>query len=142
MTAPDRASSRPALIAFDWSTVATVAALPAVRRAVTQWVDPLGLDEDEVGALQVVVSELVANAVEASRPDDLVSVRLIDRIDVVVVEVANPSGRSKPVPIPPMADPLASRGRGLAIVRSLSTGLVLAEVDGCTVARCEVPMSP
>jgi anti-sigma regulatory factor (Ser/Thr protein kinase) len=127
---------------FDRSVTATAKVLPEIRQSVAHWVEPLELDEDDLGAVQVVVSELVANAVEASVDGEKVSVRLTAAPDAVSVEVANRSGRTRPVPIPPMAEPLAPRGRGLAIVRSLSHDLALVEVNGHTVASCRVPIQP
>lgn len=112
--------------------------LPAVRRAVTSWVEPLGLDEQDVGAMLVVVSELLANSVEACDPADQLSVRMAIAGPSVTIEVSNPSHRSTPVRIPPMADPLSPRGRGLNIVRSLVEDISLAEIDGCTVARARL----
>lgn len=126
------------LVALGLVVEARVEVLPRVRRAVTGWLEPLGLTDTDVGSVQVVVSELVANAVEATRPDDEISVGLAEQDRLVSVEVVNPSHRDSPVPIPAMADPFAARGRGLAIVDALAEEMTLAEVEGHTVARCVV----
>jgi anti-sigma regulatory factor (Ser/Thr protein kinase) len=109
--------------------------LPAVRRAVATWIEPVGIDGDSASAVLVVVSELAANSVEACEPSDQISVRLAASGDRLSVEVSNPSRRTTPVLIPAMADPLAPRGRGLAIVSSLAEEVTLAEIGGQTVAR-------
>jgi anti-sigma regulatory factor (Ser/Thr protein kinase) len=126
---------------FDESVAASVESLPAVRSSVARWLAPIELSDADLGAVQVVVSELLANAVEATPADQKVSVRLTDQAGSVEVEVVNPSARTAAVPIPPMADPLAPRGRGLAIVRSLSEQLSLSENNGHTVASCRVPIT-
>lgn len=115
--------------------------LTELRATVLAWLEPLHLDENEMGAIPVVLSELVANAVEASRAGEPVHVEVEVGDDAVVVEVRNRSRRHEPVPLPAMADPLAPRGRGLAIVASLADELWLGEVDGCTVARATLPRS-
>jgi len=110
-------------------------ALPELRRSVAAWLRPQDVGEGELGTVQVVVSELVANAIEACTPDQPIEVVVDLSAQAISVVVRNPSRRTEPVPIPTMADPLAPRGRGLAIVGSLAQHLDLAEVDGQTVAR-------
>jgi anti-sigma regulatory factor (Ser/Thr protein kinase) len=117
---------------------ARIETISRVRRAVASWLGGLTLDDDDAGTVQVVVSELVANAVEASHEGEEIHVHLARRDGAVTVEVVNPSQRTAPVPIPAMADPMATRGRGLAIVGSLADQLSLVEEDGHTVARCRV----
>jgi anti-sigma regulatory factor (Ser/Thr protein kinase) len=117
---------------------ARIETISRVRRAVASWLGHQPLHDDDAGTVQVVVSELVANAVEASHEGEEIGVRLARRDGAVSVEVLNPSQRSAPVPIPAMADPMATRGRGLAIVGSLAEQLSLVEEDGNTVARCRV----
>jgi anti-sigma regulatory factor (Ser/Thr protein kinase) len=115
--------------------------LSSVRRSVASWIELLGVGPDEAGAVLVVVSELMANSVEACEPDDEISVCLSAEGETVAVEVSNPSRRTSPVRIPSMADPLASRGRGLAIVEALTDDISLCEVDGATVARAELRLA-
>jgi Histidine kinase-like ATPase domain len=106
-------------------------ALADLRASVASWLDPDRLSESELGA----------NAIEASRAGEQVHVEVGLDARAVVVEVRNRSRRQTPVPLPVMADPLAPRGRGLAIVASLADELSLREVDGCTVARATLPRS-
>ncbi len=112
--------------------------LSLVRRSVSKWIEPLGVGAEEAGAVLVVVSELLANSVEACRPTDEISILLSAEGPTMGVEVSNPSRRSSPVRIPTMAEPLAARGRGLAIVEALTEEVSLSEVDGATVARAEL----
>ncbi len=120
---------------LDLTVTAEVGSLPGLRRSVTAWLAPLDLIEPDLGSVHVVLSELVANAIEASHPGEQVDVHLALDGGLLTVEVRNPSRRTEPVAIPAMADPLSPRGRGLAIVGSLTERLALAEVDGHTVAR-------
>jgi anti-sigma regulatory factor (Ser/Thr protein kinase) len=114
--------------------------LPDVRREVAAWLVALGAGPADVDLIQLVVSELAANAVEASEPGEEVSVGMAQHDAAVSIEVLNPSRRTSSVAIPAMADPMAARGRGLAIVSALADEVSLAEVDGHTVARCSVPL--
>jgi anti-sigma regulatory factor (Ser/Thr protein kinase) len=120
---------------LDLTLAADVESLPALRRSVAGWLKPRGLGESDLSSVQVVLSELVANAIEASQAGDEVGVRLACAGPTLTVEVRNRSRRQEPVPIPTMADPLAPRGRGLAIVGSLTDQLSLRELDGHTVAQ-------
>jgi anti-sigma regulatory factor (Ser/Thr protein kinase) len=119
---------------LDLHVAADKALIPGLRRSASAWLQPHHLGESDLGAVLVVISELAANAIEASQPDEQVDIHLDCADHRVLVEVRNRSRRTEPVPIPAMADPLAPRGRGLAIVSSLTERLTLDEVDGDTVA--------
>jgi anti-sigma regulatory factor (Ser/Thr protein kinase) len=127
---------------FDVAVVAEVESLPELRRSLARWLAPQGLSEGDLGSVQVVMSELVANAIEASDPRDPVEVRVRMLRNSISVEVRNRSHRDHPVPIPSMADPLAPRGRGLAIVGTLTKDLSLREIDGYTVAIGTLRLAP
>ncbi len=126
---------------LDLTVAAEVGSLPGLRRTVTAWLAPRPVDEPDLASVQVVVSELVANAVEASRPGDEVDVHLVVHDGRLTVVVRNPSRRNQPVPIPAMADPLSPRGRGLAIVGSLAEHLDMQEFDGHTVATATLRLN-
>jgi anti-sigma regulatory factor (Ser/Thr protein kinase) len=126
---------------LDLTVAAEVESLPGLRRSVTDWLAVHDLVDPDLGSVHVVLSELVANAIEASRPGEQVDVHLGFDHDVLTVEVRNPSTRHEPVAIPPMADPLSPRGRGLAIVGSLTEHLDLAEVDRHTVATATLRLN-
>ena len=78
-------------------------------------VDPTVVDEAEI-----VVSELVGNAVRHARPlpDGKIRVSWTVRAGVVEVEVTDGGGPTIPRPAP--RSPLAVSGRGLRIVRGLA----------------------
>ncbi len=122
------------VVTLDLSVDATPGSLPGLRHSVTTWLAPRHLPDTLLNSIQVVLSELVANAVEASGPAEQVDVHLAVQHGAMSVEVRNPSRRTRPVTIPTMADPLSPRGRGLAIVGSLTDELSLEERDGHTVA--------
>ena len=126
---------------LDLTVAAEVGSLPGLRRSVSAWLAPRPVTDPDLSSVQVVLSELVANAVEASRPGEKVDVHLTLHDRRLTVEVRNPSRRREPVPIPAMADPLSPRGRGLAIVGSLAEHLALAEVDGRTVATATLRLN-
>ncbi len=133
--------SRPGPVDLTLTVPAEVGSLPALRAAAAEWVGPLQVGETDLGSIQVVLSELAANAIEASRPGDTVEIELSCEAGSVVVVVRNPSRLAAPVPIPAMAEPLAPRGRGLAIVGSLAERLSLREVGGQTVARADLRLT-
>lgn len=93
--------------------------------------------------LALVVSELVGNAVAqldrhspAGLRADPVRVRLTRAGSLLHVEVGNP-GRDF-TPPPGLPDPHAERGRGLAVVRSLTTRLGVDRIGGTTRVWCEL----
>ncbi len=126
---------------LDLTVPAEKGSLPGLRSSVSAWSDLHDLVDPELGSVHVVLSELAANAIEASHPGEPVDIHLAVDRDLLTVEVRNPSTRHEPVVIPPMADPLAPRGRGLAIVVSLTEHLDLAEVDGHTVATATLRLN-
>lgn len=94
--------------------------VPRVRRAVVQDLEARDLLCSTIDESELVVSELVANAVRHARPlgDGTVRVRWKVRGEVVEIEVTDGGSETTPRPSPPML--WASSGRGLRIVRSLA----------------------
>lgn len=81
-----------------------------------------------------VVAELVANAVRHARPlpDGCVRIRWKVKAGAVEVEVRDGGGETEPRPV--RTSPMAARGRGLLIVRSMAHEWgVLDETNGRTV---------
>ncbi|MET8159405.1 ATP-binding protein [Sphaerisporangium sp. NPDC005289] len=79
----------------------------------------------EVDDIELLVGELVANAIKHSesgrRPDGMVYLRVYDDGDTIRVEVTD-QGSPGPLPhIPAQVDPLSENGRGLWLVRELSS---------------------
>jgi len=113
--------------------VTGAADLRRVRRALAGWADPLGLEDDDLMAVELVVGEAVANAVEhahGSEPETepvRVDVRL-DRSGTCVMTVRD-RGRWRPAPANP-----DRRGRGLQLIRALTDHLEIdRNGDGSTV---------
>ena len=108
------------------------ATLRSARRDVLAWLAARGADEDAKQRAALIVSELATNALEASPGRTYrVQVELVDD-DLAMISVRNPAGRG----LPPdrerwkPADPSALRGRGLAIVDSLSEGVTIDSDSG------------
>ncbi len=76
--------------------------------------------QDIVGEAEIVVSELVANAILHARPlaDGMIWVHWKVKAGVVEIEVSDGGGPSTPKPAPRSV--WAPTGRGLRIVRSLA----------------------
>ncbi len=98
------------------------ATLRSARRDVLAWLAARGADEAAKQRAALIVSELATNALEASPGRTYrIQVALVDE-DMAMISVRNPAGNG----LPPdrdrwkLADPSALRGRGLAIVDSLS----------------------
>lgn len=112
-----RAGDASRTIRLPWSTSSVAAARKAViedlqgRGEVT----PVVVDEAEI-----VVSELVSNAVRHARPLTDGSLRVHWKVKAGVVEVEVTDGGSDSVPRPAPRTVWAPSGRGLRIVRSLA----------------------
>jgi anti-sigma regulatory factor (Ser/Thr protein kinase) len=128
--------NKPFVVRFD----AHVQAVPETRRAFVAWMRAAQLDGDTIEDLEVVFSEVAANAVMASPdPSDEVRVRSLFDDSVLVLEVSNrtDAGRQLPLTVPDLDDPLRPSGRGLVIARSFVDSLDI-EADGPErlVVRC------
>lgn len=87
------------------------------RLALVSSLRDLEVDPVVVGEAEIVVSELVGNAVRHARPlsDGMIKVNWTVRAGVVEVEVSDGGGPTIPRPAPRSV--LAAAGRGLRIVR-------------------------
>lgn len=119
---PDRLD-RPRTIRVPW----TAPAVPKIRRVVVQDLEQRGLSDEIIGETEMVVSELVGNAIRHARPlpDGTIRVHWKVKADVVEVEVSDGGGPSTPRPAPKSV--WSSSGRGLRIVRSLAHEWGVAE---------------
>lgn len=114
LEAPDGPAPR-----FELRLDPTDAAIGPARGRLSTWLHGLGLGGDVVDDLLVVFSELAANAVAATVPEDQVDVRVEVAGGDVVVEVRN--GREHQALMPALwdlDDPLRGGGRGLVLVRA------------------------
>jgi len=96
------------------------ASVAQVRRALVDDLQSRDIDIAVVDEAEIVVSELVSNAVRHARPlgDGTLRVHWKVKAGVVEVEVTDGGGDSKPRPAPRAV--WAPSGRGLRIVRSLA----------------------
>ena len=109
--------------------------LAGIRRTVRAWAFAAALDEDTTDDLQLAINEAVANAVEhayGSGPAGVVHYSVTRAGDGAVDVVVRDEGRWRPPP----ADS-GSRGRGLALIRRLTTDVEVEHptADGGTAVR-------
>ena len=90
------------------------------RRALVSSLRDLDVDATVVDEAEIVLSELVANAVRHAKPlpDGMIKVNWTVRAGVVEVEVTDGGGPTIPRPAPRSL--LAVHGRGLRIVRGFA----------------------
>ncbi|WP_250562399.1 ATP-binding protein [Sphaerisporangium fuscum] len=79
----------------------------------------------EADDVELLVGEVFANAVKysesGSRPGGMVSVRVYDDGETIRIEVVDEGSTTSVPMIPAQADPLSESGRGLWLVRELSS---------------------
>lgn len=110
------AGERPRTVRVPW----TASAASEIRRVLVADLDSRDISSQTVGEAEIVVSELIANALRHARPlaDGMIRVHWKVKAGVVEVEVSDGGGVSTPRPAPQSL--WASTGRGLRIVRSLA----------------------
>lgn len=110
------------------------AAAARIRRVLVEDLADRGVEAEVVSEAEIVVSELVANAVRHARPlaDGAIRVHWKVKNNVVEVEVSDGGGETVPRPSPRTT--WGPNGRGLRIVRSLAHEWgVIEEANGHTV---------
>lgn len=108
------------------------------RRIVSAALKDDHANAEEVADVELVTSELVTNAVEASNADDAVTFSMDLSDDDVCLSVANQGDDFEPkVKMPDGEDP---RGRGLAIVGAIGD-LTVKHDDGVTTVSVDIPLS-
>lgn len=114
--APMAPTSDRKTIRLPWAAVAA----PRVRAAIVEDLLAREVPTEVIDESEIVVSELVANAVRHAKPlgDGCIRVHWKVKNNVVEVEVSDGGGPSVPKPLP--ANTWAPSGRGLRIVRSLA----------------------
>lgn len=119
---------------------AHVHAVPEHRRSFVGWMRSADVDDDVIEDLEVVFSEVAANAVVASPSTrDEVRVRALIDESVLVLEVSNRTDGNGRLPLdaPDLDDPLRPNGRGLLIARAFVDSVeVEADGPGRIVVRC------
>jgi len=120
---------------------ADVGVLPEARHQVMDWGASAALHPDLFPDVEVVTSELVANAIHASPPGERIHVGVSAGCPGICLEVANLVGATAVTPWD-LRDPLRGGGRGLLIVRALVERLDVEVRDAWTVVRCSFGRAP
>ncbi len=93
------------------------AAVPEARMSTVRTLTAWSVDTNTVDMAELVACELASNAVKASRPDDVVALRLTVCDAVLTVEIWD---ASTVPPVLTMARPEQENGRGLVLVDAVS----------------------
>ncbi|MFC3689756.1 ATP-binding protein [Aquipuribacter hungaricus] len=107
-----------------WDLPHVASAVPAAREELVDLLTSLGVDDGTVGDAELAASELLGNAVMHGRPGPRGTISLRVRVRDEVVEVAVTDGGPADGQVvdvrPRRTSVVATRGRGLRIVRSLA----------------------
>jgi anti-sigma regulatory factor (Ser/Thr protein kinase) len=116
LSAPARAADASRTVRVPWHAVSVA----QVRRTLVEDLEGRDVPGEVVDEAEIVVSELVSNAIRHARPlaDGNLRVHWKVKAGVVEVEVSDGGGESTPRPAPRTV--WAASGRGLRIVRSLA----------------------
>ncbi len=132
---------------FEAHVEPTYAAAADLRHRARQWLEEQPLERAVIDDAELVIAELVANAVD-QRPAAPIRFEAELGDGSVAVSVANRSSAPPTIDLPsktprgPKVDgSLDERGRGLLIVEALSDDLLVVHADGWTTVRCVVPTS-
>jgi len=120
----------------------TAASVRAARAFVDSVLEAERVSAPSLSTLRLVVSELVANAIQHGEGTLDVEVALDlsddDWLQLAVTSGANPHGAMPDVPQWTIAPPDATSGRGLGIVRELVDEVSSTAKDGVVAVRCRV----
>lgn len=114
------ATSEPMTQVESIRVAAEPSSVPEVRRVIVEDLVERGIPEATIDEAEIVVSELLSNALRHAQPlaDGTFRVRWKVRLEVVEIEVTDGGGETAPVPAPRAV--WAPSGRGLRIVRALA----------------------
>ena len=145
MPRPPQRNGAPAGIFLD-RFKALVSALPSSRNHFAGWMRGAEVDSDVADDLEVVFSELTANAVAGSpAASDDIDVRAQIDDGMIVLDVSNHiDGPDRPpAAAPDVGDPLRRDGRGLLITRAFmdSVDVQVEQLDRLVV-HCSRRVSP
>jgi anti-sigma regulatory factor (Ser/Thr protein kinase) len=101
----------------------------------------LGVAESVVEDAQVVLSELMANAVRHARPLASGGLAASWHVNSRGVTVSVTDGGGATTPAPAKASPLSLGGRGLAIVEELSVGWCVHTEPDATTVHATIPLT-
>lgn len=131
---------QPPTTRFPTRGMVSVADLSDVRGEFVSWLEGMGVEEDRIDDLSVVLSELGANAVRET-PAGAGAALVAATIDgaTLTIEVSN---EVSPASVPPsdhewdLSDPLRTGGRGLMLVSAFVDEVDVDVVDRRLVVRC------
>ena len=138
---PSRAGHAPP---SEWTLPAESASVPWARQLAASWLAAAGAPAPVTRDVQLVLSELVTNAVRASRPEDDIRVELTAGPPGWEVAVSD-RGSGFVLPLPEgaaAADPLTVGGRGLHVVGEVAGPVSVQHDRGWTVVRTVVASAP
>lgn len=127
----------------EWTFPAESASIPWARQLAARWLAAVGAPEPVTEDVQLVLSELVTNAVRASRgAEDDIRVQLTAGAVGWGIAVSD-CGAGFVLPDNHAAtDPLSVGGRGLHVVAEISGPLSVQHDHGWTVVRTTVASAP
>ncbi len=131
-------SIHPSTHRFSVQPLASLASLAAVREAFVEWLSGVAMADEKIEDLQVVISELGANAVRATpegAPPATVAAWIEDRC--LTLEVANHLDDAvAPTTDWDLDDPLRPGGRGLLLVSAFVDDVHVDVEDDLLLVRC------
>ena len=108
--------SRVRTVRVNWS----LESVPAIRKTLVEDLSDGTISDEVIDECEIVVSELVTNAIRHAKPLPDGSVRVHWKVRAPRVEVEVTDGGSDDVPMPKPKAEWVNAGRGLRIVRSLA----------------------
>ncbi len=117
------------------SLPAEAASASVARRRVSSWLRRALVEPDIVADAGLAVTELVANAIEASVPGHPIGLAVALDDYRVTIAVTN-AGEPFTPPDVNASDPLRERGRGLKMIRALADRFDVDHEDGTTTVSC------
>ncbi len=109
------------------------------RKQVRSFLEAFHVPSQLTADVELVVAELAANAVEHGA-GGLIELEVLLSGPDVFLTVTNARHSDEPIVLPARSDaePLADRGRGLAIVDALVSGMWVHGDQGCTSVSCMI----
>jgi serine/threonine-protein kinase RsbW len=133
--------SRPAATA--WTVSAESAAIGAAREHAVGWLAGAGAPSSVAHDAELVVSELVTNAVQASQPGAAIRIEVASSSSGWRISVSDGGGDFRLLPEDRRTEPLSAGGRGLRVVsRVASPPSVHQDADGWTTVSTVLPFGP
>lgn len=108
--------SRVRTVRVNWS----LESVPSIRKTLVEDLSDGTISDDVISECEMVVSELVTNAIRHAKPLPDGSIRVHWKVRAPRVEVEVTDGGSEDVPMPKPKAEWVNAGRGLRIVRSLA----------------------